>query len=105
MKAKFICPACKEKSLAIIKSLDLGPDKRSDEVAIQCVECQNCEFKGIAIYEESRRGASESINHYGYKINAIKYQGLRNDIDNGQVSHYKDYNEAGDAIFTMILVR
>lgn len=66
----FKCPECKHKTLRITQSLELGSDARSDERTIQAIECSGCGFKGIAIYEESRRGSfdSESWNHNGYKV-------------------------------------
>ncbi len=102
MARKFKCPDCGKLALTIVKSLDLGADERSDEVAIQCVECTLCGFKALSIYEESRRGASESVNHYGYKIEAAQYQKLSDDIDNQKVSNYKDYHNGDEAIFTML---
>ncbi len=66
----FKCPECRHSTLKITHSLELGPDNRSDERAIQAIECANCNFKGIAIYEESRRGSldSESWHHNGHKV-------------------------------------
>ena len=66
----FTCPAClMAGSLKITGLIELPPDDRSDEVALQIVSCEGngCEFKGIAKYEESRRGATESFHHTGYR--------------------------------------
>jgi len=66
-----MCPECLTPgSLNITLSLELPPDSRSDEITLQVVECSHCEFRGVAIYEESRRGAldSESWQHDGYRV-------------------------------------
>jgi hypothetical protein len=76
----FLCPACHTTgSLQITKRLELPPDSRSDEITLQIVRCQLCEFMGIAIYEESRRGAleDESIDHRGYYVSASDLQRLK----------------------------
>jgi len=66
----FLCPDCAAKCLDIASRLELGPDCRSDEITLQTVECSQCGFAGIAVYQESRRGAldSESFDHYGYHV-------------------------------------
>jgi hypothetical protein len=67
----FACPACNRAgSLAILASIDLPPDSRSDEIALQVLECEGCGLRGLAIYEESRRGAldSETWDHTGYLV-------------------------------------
>ncbi len=68
MAGKFICNECNDKSIVISKSMELGPDDQSDERSLQAINCLNCDFQGIALYEESRRGKSESFRHYGYKV-------------------------------------
>lgn len=67
---KFICGKCNSKSLTITNSFDLGPDNRSDDRFLQTIKCTRCGFKGIAVYEESRRGSfdSESWSHTGYVV-------------------------------------
>ena len=67
----FRCPQCKNlASLEIISSLELPPDSRSDEITLQVVECQKCDFSGIAVFEESRHGfiESEAWQHVGYWV-------------------------------------
>lgn len=66
----FICPQCKTKSLHITLSFELPPDSRSDEITLQCIACDVCKFSGLAIYEESRRGAADLVNHFGYFLDA-----------------------------------
>jgi hypothetical protein len=65
----FICPHCtRVGALRIVSRIELPPDSRSDEITLQIVTCAQCGFTGIAVYEESRRGAldSASFSHTGY---------------------------------------
>ena len=67
----FVCPDCsRPDSLHIELSLSLPGDSRSDEICLQTVACADCGFDGLAVYEESRRGAldSESWDHSGYRL-------------------------------------
>lgn len=67
----FTCPNCLVGSaLNITTSISLAPDSRSDDIMLQIVRCQRCNFRGAAIYEESRRGGfdSESWDHRGYRL-------------------------------------
>jgi hypothetical protein len=66
----FTCPNCGfPKVLKIELSITLPPDSRSDDIILQIVRCDRCRLRGAAVYEESRRGASESWDHRGYIIN------------------------------------
>lgn len=79
----FRCPMCQTPdSLLISRSLDLPPDSRSDEIALQIVCCSQCGFEGLAVYEESRRGVldSESWDHTGYRAAAKDLADLRKGI-------------------------
>jgi hypothetical protein len=70
---KLICPVCKSAgSFVISHSIDLPDDLRagSDELSLQVVNCSACGFGGTAVYEESRRGASESVHHYCFRAEA-----------------------------------
>lgn len=67
----FQCPDCsKAESLKITSTLQLPPDSRSDEIILQVLKCSSCDFAGIALYEESRRGAmdDDSYDHTGYRM-------------------------------------
>jgi len=67
----FACPECGGPgSLRIISSIELQPDSRSDEIALQIVACARCGFRAAAVYEESRRGSldSEAVDHRGYRV-------------------------------------
>jgi ferredoxin len=67
----FRCPQCRsEASLEITAALELPPDSRSDEIALQVVGCRMCGFRGLAVYEESRRGSLErdDFSHIGYRV-------------------------------------
>lgn len=75
----FVCPECREVgSLNITSAIDIEYDSRSDEISLQIVECSACGFRGVAVYEESRRGAldSESVDHYGYKMDEVEIESL-----------------------------
>jgi hypothetical protein len=41
---KFVCPACNNKTLTIARSVELGPDSRSDEYSLQAISCNECDF-------------------------------------------------------------
>jgi len=67
----FACPrCCSEDSLAIVIGIELPPDSRSDEISLQILRCSKCGFRGLAVYEESRRGAlnSDAWEHTGYQV-------------------------------------
>jgi hypothetical protein len=66
----FQCPSCGGDSLEITFSLELPPNDLDDESALQTVKCGSCDFLGIAVYRESRRGGvdSESWSHSGYEV-------------------------------------
>jgi hypothetical protein len=68
----FVCPECAAKTLKIASRLELGPDSRWDEITLQTVRCSRCKFEGVAVYQESRRGAldSEIVHHYGRRVGA-----------------------------------
>jgi hypothetical protein len=69
----FRCPECHDpSSLEIITSIDLPADSRSDEIILQVLACSSCGFKGLGVYEESRRGAldSEAWEHTGFRVPA-----------------------------------
>jgi hypothetical protein len=67
----FQCPNCSlPRSLRIAATIELPPDSRWDEISLQVVRCGACNFAGLAVYEESRRGAldSEIVHHSGYYV-------------------------------------
>jgi len=67
----FACPECGSPgSLRITTSIELPPDARSDEIALQVVACARCGFRAAAVYEESRRGSldSEAVDHQGHRV-------------------------------------
>jgi len=76
----FRCPACQgARSLRITSSLELPPDSRSDEITLQLIKCSRCDFVGVAVYEESRRGAldDDSFHHFGYPVSQAHWDRLR----------------------------
>jgi hypothetical protein len=81
----FLCPfwSIQEASLQILSKIELPPDIRSDEIALQIIGCSRCEFEGIAVYEESRRGSLEhdSFTHNGYRVNSQSLRILKEKIE------------------------
>lgn len=77
--ADFLCPDCRAATLAIVASLELPADSRSDEITVQAIACGKCGFAGAAAYEESRRGSlhSESWTHEGFRMPAERASALR----------------------------
>ena len=54
----YTCPQCsKDDSLIVTAMIELLPDEWSDEIEVEIVECSCCRFRGVAVDEESRRGA------------------------------------------------
>ena len=73
MPNNFFCPACKSvDSLEITYTADAPADTDFDEVALQLIQCKQCGRKGLALYQESRRGQlnNESIIHTGYWLDS-----------------------------------
>lgn len=71
----FVCPKCSALgTLRITQSITLPPDSRSDDIIIQIVKCGACDFRGAAIYQESRRGSLDSENweHIGYHVRDVQ---------------------------------
>jgi len=80
----FQCPQCANlKSLRIIKSIELAPDARSDEISLQVLRCQDCGYEGLGVYEESSRGAlgSESVDHYGFQADKKTIHEIQSEIN------------------------
>jgi len=63
----LICLECEKPAFKVIASAELGPDHRSDERSLQVLGCGSCGFRAVGLYEESRRGASDSFHHSGYR--------------------------------------
>ncbi len=87
----FVCPEClTPTSLRIVSAIQLPADSRSDEIALQIVFCQRCGFEGVAVYEESRRGAldRETWEHIGYRVSATVISNLRDTLK--RCPHPKD---------------
>lgn len=84
----FSCPKCTDGALEIRASLELPADGRSDENTLQAIECRSCGFTGVAIYEESRRGADDSWHHDGAPVGREVFAALIGDI--ARCSHAGD---------------
>ena len=76
----FRCPTCDTLGLQLGPSLELPADGRSDEITLQALSCTSCDFLGVAIYEESRRGASESWHHDGMPLCELDHHRLVRDL-------------------------
>ncbi len=72
----FFCPDCSSKSLSIACRIELGSDSRDDEYSLQAIQCSACDMVGVATYQESRRGAGESWDHIGFRMDATSFQSL-----------------------------
>jgi hypothetical protein len=81
--AKLLCPDCGNATVSIGRSIELPPDRWSDEISLQCIFCTSCPFQGIAVYRESRRGApdSESWKHTGYRVAESVCASLQHSIE------------------------
>jgi hypothetical protein len=67
----FRCPQCLlPGSLEIDCSIELPPDRRSAEIALQVIACSACAFRGLAVYSEARGSVPESERwqHTGYWV-------------------------------------
>jgi hypothetical protein len=79
----FECPECtRVGSLGIVASIDLPSDVRSDEIVLQVLKCGACGFRGMAIYEESRRGALDidTWEHTGYRVSELQVDSVHEAI-------------------------
>ena len=72
----FHCPDCSTKSLAIVLRLELEPDSCWDEITLQTLACNRCGLTGLAVYQESRRGAldAEIVHHNGYRVGGADFK-------------------------------
>ena len=66
----FVCPQCGANGVKVVRSMNLPASERSDDIILQITQCNSCSFQGLALYEESRRGAmgSESWEHTGFWV-------------------------------------
>ena len=74
------CPDCKaEGSLEIRRALHLQKDPCENEVTLQVIECRACQFSGLAVFEEGRRGAGDTRvwKHTGYRLSEADLMEVR----------------------------
>ena len=79
----LICPDCGTGSDKLVRgTLEVPRDARSDEIMIQVLKCASCGFRGVGVYEESRRGGldDESVDHYGYHLDSNEWKRLQDSI-------------------------
>ncbi|MFZ2190519.1 MAG: hypothetical protein WA057_00390 [Candidatus Magasanikiibacteriota bacterium] len=102
----FLCPECRQKQLAIGLSYDIEPDEYNDEARLQTIICKNCNFQGIALYQESHRGNLDETNftHTGYTVPKELFKQTKTDIQNRQIKNIKDYIDNSFGKFKMELV-
>ena len=86
----FFCPKCKMYRLEIVESIKVEPGPSDDDKSIQAVRCP-CGFEGIAVYEESRRGADDAVNHTGYFVPENKTVELEKAIKNKENINVRDF--------------
>jgi len=78
------CPECSTPdSLHVERGMELPPDQWSDEIYFCIVECASCGFRGVAVFEESRRGAldSECMRSAVYRVPAEELSALQAAIE------------------------
>lgn len=79
----FRCPQCRSvDGLEIECSIELPPDRYSDEIALQVVRCRCCVFAGLAVYAEERGSCPEceSWRHIGYWVSPDAVESVRSAI-------------------------
>ena len=74
------CPRCGRPALAITAALDLPADGRSDEISVQLLRCGGCDLRAVGVYEESRRGWEESVDHRGWVVDQEVWASLAAEI-------------------------
>ena len=102
----FLCPECRQKQLTIELSHDIEPDEYNDEAKLQTIICKNCNFQGIALYQESHRGNLDETNftHTGYSVSEELYKQAKTDIQNKQIKNIENYISNSLGKFKMELV-
>ena len=74
------CPSCKIGTLAVITSIELGPDANSDNFRFETFSCGHCDFGGAGEYEESQRGGDASFAHRGYAMARADFTALDTEL-------------------------
>lgn len=94
----LICPECERPYLKVTKSVDIAPDDKWDEIAVQTIKCSSCGFEGIAVYRESRRGpmGQELVHHIGYKADKGTIAKVKKDLQSKRVKAPEKYTEGID---------
>lgn len=89
----FTCPQCQQNQLTIELATDIEPDEYNDEARLQTTVCKNCDYQGIAIYQESHRGTLDDNNfsHTGYNVPEELYNKIKNDIQSNQTKNINEY--------------
>lgn len=67
----YKCPECGIRLVLQVQSAIVLPaDDRDDEVSLQLVECDHCDYQAVAVYRENRRGAEEAWSFEGHAVPA-----------------------------------
>lgn len=77
--ADFECPRCKNATLTIVRSVELGASDDDDERSLQLIACP-CGLLGAAEYHESRRGAGESWYHDAFELDPAGYTAVEDHV-------------------------
>lgn len=79
----FRCPQCHSPGgLEIECSIELPPDRYSDEISLQIIRCRDCIYTGLAVYAEERGSCPEceGWRHLGYWVSPDAVEATRNAI-------------------------
>jgi hypothetical protein len=79
----FRCPQCQTpNSLEIDCSIELPPDRETEEISLQVVACGICIYQGVAVYAEARGSCpeAESWRHVGFWVSPDAVESVRKAI-------------------------
>jgi hypothetical protein len=79
----FKCPQCGDPdSLEIVASIQLPKEQCINEVTLQVVECNSCQFGALAVYEEKRHSPMDTRDwkHVGYLVQENELQAVKQAI-------------------------
>ncbi len=75
---EYKCPECGIRLVLQVQSVIVLPaDDRDDEVSLQLVECDHCDYQAVAVYRENRRGSDEAWSFDGWAVP----EGLRAELE------------------------
>ncbi len=89
----FRCPQCLTlDGLEIETAIELPPARDMEEITLQVIGCQVCEFKGLAVYEETHGSfhGNERFKHIGYWVSHDAVESVRRAIETCPKPHCSD---------------